>query len=80
VDSYYILAAAYLENDQKEFALEILTELEFLHKDHDASFLGGIDLLQDLELNTAPQYFQHKLKGKFIDFKLDNFDEYLEKL
>ncbi|MBD3841577.1 MAG: hypothetical protein IE909_06770, partial [Campylobacterales bacterium] len=80
VDIFYILAAAYFQSDQRDFAYEILTELEFLYHDTDAKFLGGIKLLQDLKLNTVTQYFQTKFYGKFIDFELVGFDEYLESL
>jgi len=80
VDSYYILVAALLATNQKELAYVTLGELEFIYGDKDAKFLSGVALLQELKLNTAPQYFEYKLKGKLVDFRLANFDNYLESL
>ncbi len=80
IDSYYILASALFSSNNKESAYATLSEIELLYNDRDAKFLSGIRLLQDLKLNSAGQYFQHKLSGKFIDFRLTNFDEFLESL
>ncbi|MEA3513095.1 MAG: hypothetical protein U9R37_05790 [Campylobacterota bacterium] len=80
IDSYYILVAAYLSSNQKELANATLSELQLLYKDTDAQFLTGISLLQDLKLNSAPQYYKNKLKGKLVDFRLENFDLFLENL
>ena len=80
VDSYYLLIAAYLASGEKELAYTILSEIELIYKDKDAKFLSGVKLLQDLKLSTVTQYFQNKLDGKLVDFKLKNFDDYLESL
>jgi len=80
IDSFYILVAGLLSSDQKELAYATLTELDLLYNDKDARFLGGIKVLQSLKLSSAPQYFKDKLKGKFIDFRIKNFDDYLESL
>jgi len=80
VDIYYILVAALFSSGQKELAYTTLTELEFIYSDRDAKFLSGIRIIQDKKLNTAPQYFRHKLKGKLVDFKINNFDNFLESL
>ena len=80
IDSYYILIAALMYSGQQELAFVTLSEIEFIYGDKDAKFLSGVALLQELKLNTAPQYFEHKLKGKMVDFKLTNFDNYLESL
>ena len=58
----------------------MLGEIGFLYNDTDAKFLEGVSLIQDLKLNTAPQYFQKKFKGGLMDFKLEGFDEFLESL
>ena len=80
VDSYYLLIAAYLASGEKELAYTILSEIELIYKDKDAKFLSGVKLLQDLKLGSVTQYFQNKLDGKLVDFKLKNFDDYLESL
>ena len=80
IDSFYILIASLFASNQSALAYVILSEIEFIYKDKDAMFLNGVKLIQDLKLNTAPQYFKYKLKGKLVDFKLSNFDEFLETL
>jgi hypothetical protein len=79
-DSYYILAAAYLQTKQKQLAYITLSEIELIYNDRDAKFLSGIRLIQDLKLNSAPQYFYFRLQGKLIDFRLVGFNEFLESL
>lgn len=80
IDSFYILIAALFSSGKKELAYATLTEIEFLYKDKDAKFLSGIRLIQDMKLNSAPQYFRDKLKGKLVDIRLKNFDNFLEEL
>jgi len=80
IDSFYILIAALFSAGQNELAYATLTEIEYLYKDKDASFLSGIRLIQDMKLNTAPQYFQNKLQGNLLDIRLDKFDDFLEEL
>ena len=80
IDSYYILAAALFAANKDDSAYITLSEIELLYNDRDAKFLSGIRLIQDLKLNSAVQYFNHKLEGKHIDFRLKNFDNFLESL
>jgi len=80
IDSFYILIAALFNSGQRELAYATLTEIELLYKDKDAKFLSGIRMLQDMKLNSAPQYFKDKLEGKLIDIRLNNFDNFLEEL
>lgn len=80
IDSFYILIAGFFSSGQRELGYATLTEIELLFKDKDAKFLSGIRLLQDLKLNSAPQYFRDNLKGKLIDIRLNNFDDFLEEL
>jgi hypothetical protein len=79
-DSYYILIAAYFASNQKALAYATLSEIELLFKDQDAKFLSGVQLIQDLKLNTVSDHFIYKLKGKLVDFRLKNFDQFLESL
>ena len=80
IDSFYLLIAALFSADQRELAYTTLTEIELIYNDKDAKFLSGIRLLQDMKLNSAPQYFRDKLKGNLIDIRLKNFDNFLEEL
>lgn len=80
VNSNYILIAAYLSSGKKELAYLLLSELEFIYYDNDARFFSGVKLISDLKVETIENYFKYKLKGKLIDFKLKNFDNYLESL
>ncbi|MEA3354195.1 MAG: hypothetical protein U9Q33_10300 [Campylobacterota bacterium] len=80
VDSYYILAASYLGSKDKEMAYVTLSELELIYNDNDAKYLNGTVLIQQLKLNNIEQYYKKKLKGKLIDFKINNYDEFMESL
>ena len=80
IDSYYILAAALFAAKNQESAQVTLSEIELLYNDRDAKFLSGIRLIQDMKLNSAVQYFLYRLEGKHIDFRLKNFDDFLESL
>ena len=80
VDTFYILCAALFSSGQTELAYAVLSEIELLYNDKDAKFLSGIRLLQDMKLNSAQQYFQYKLNGKLIDFRLNNLDDFLESI
>jgi len=80
IDSFYLLIAALFSSNQKELAYATLTEIEFFYKDKDAKFLSGIRMIQDMKLNSAPQYFRDKLKGKLVDIRLQKLDDFLEEL
>jgi len=80
IDSFYLLIAALFSSNQKELAYATLTEIELIYKDKDAKFLSGIRLIQDMKLNSVPQYFRDKLEGKLVDIRLNNFNDFLEEL
>ncbi len=80
IDSYYILIAAFFASGQENLGFASLGEISFIYNDQDAKFLEGVSLLQDLKLNTAPQYFNYRFKGGLLDFKLEGFDRFLESL
>ncbi|NQY54508.1 MAG: hypothetical protein HRT42_13165, partial [Campylobacteraceae bacterium] len=54
--------------------------IKALLNDQDADFLSGVQLIQELKISSALQYFKGKYHDSFIDFKLVNFDKYLESL
>ena len=75
-----MLIASYLSANDYSNASATLGTLQFELNDHDAQFLSAIELLQELKLNTARQFFKYKYKGDLIDFKMKGFDKYLESL
>ncbi len=80
IESYYILIAAFFASQQENLGFATLGEIGFIYNDQDAKFLEGVSLIQELKLNTAPQYFNYKFKGGLLDFKLEGFDRFLESL
>lgn len=80
IDIFYIQVAGLFSSGQNELATATLSEIELLYSDKDAKFLSGIRLIQDMKLNSALQYFQYKLNGELIDFRLKNFDNFLESI
>jgi tetratricopeptide (TPR) repeat protein len=76
----YMEVASYLELGQYNDAIVTIELIKAILKDEGANFLIGVQLLQDLKLRSAKQYFTNEYNDSFIDFKLENFDEYLESL
>jgi len=75
-----LLSAAYLSMGEESNALATIGELQFKYNENDAKFLSGVQLLQNLKFNSASQLFTKKYEGFFIDFKLDNLDNFMESL
>ncbi len=78
--TYNLLVASYLSAGDYVNASATLTMMEFELKDDNARFLNGIQLLQDLKLNSAKSSFRKPYTGRLIDFQLKGFDKYLEDL
>jgi len=78
--TYNLLVASYLSAGDYVNASATLTMMEFELKDDNARFLNGIQLLQDLKLNSAKSSFRKPYTGRLIDFELKGFDKYLEDL
>ena len=76
----YLLISSFLRAEDYSNASATLGMLQFEQNDNDAKFLNGVQLLQNLKLNTANSSFKDKYKGFLIDFELKNYDEYLESL
>ena len=76
----YMEVASYLELGQYSDAIVTIELVKAILKDEGANFLIGVQLLQDLKLRSAKQYFTNEYNDSFIDFKLENFDDYLESL
>ena len=76
----YLIVAGLLEaNKYQEASLQI-SLIKNLLNDSGADFLTGVQLIQDLKLSSARQYFIKPYYDTLIDFKLEGFDKYLESL
>jgi hypothetical protein len=78
--TYNLLIASYLSANDYSNASATLAMMQFDLKDENAKFLNGVQLLQDLKLNSARISFKKPYDGRLIDFKLEGFDKYLEDL
>jgi len=78
--TYNLLIASYLSANDYPNATATLTMMQFDLKDENARFLNGVQLLQDLKLNSAKSSFRKAYTGRLIDFELIGFDKYLEDL
>ncbi len=76
----YLLVAALLEAGRYNDASLQISLIKGLLKDKGADFLSGVQLIQELKLNGAKQFFDYKYTDSLIDFKLENFEKYLESL
>lgn len=76
----YMEVAAFLELGKYNDALVTIELIRAILKDEGANFLIGVQLLQDLKLKSAKLYFTNEYNDSFLDFQLENFDDYLETL
>jgi len=75
-----LLSAAYLSMGDESNAMATIGELQFEYNDSNAKFISGVQLLQNLKFNSASQLFTKKYEGFFIDFELENIDNFIESL
>lgn len=76
----YLVVAAYLQlKEYNEASLQI-SLIKALINDSDANFLNGVQLIQELKINSAKQFFAHPYYDTFIDFELIGFDNFLESM
>lgn len=76
----YLVVAAYLQlKEYNEASLQI-SLIKALINDSDANFLNGVQLIQELKINSAKQFFSHPYYDTFIDFDLLGFDNFLESM
>lgn len=76
----FLVVAAQLEAEKYNDALLQISLIKAVLKDNAADFLTGVQLVQDLKLNSASQYFKEPYLDSLIDFKIENFDKLLESL
>ncbi|MGD9554981.1 MAG: hypothetical protein AB7V28_11410, partial [Arcobacteraceae bacterium] len=76
----YLMVAAYLQQKEYNEASLQISLIKALINDSGANFLNGVQLIQELKINSAKQFFSHPYYDTFIDFDLIGFDEFLESL
>lgn len=76
----YLQVAALLDQEKYNEASIQISLIKAVLNDHDADFLTGVQLIQDLKLSSAKQYFKSKYLDSMIDIKLKGLDEFLESL
>jgi tetratricopeptide (TPR) repeat protein len=78
--SMYLMVAALLEAGRYNDASLQISLIKAILNDKDADFLTGVQLIQELKISSAKQFFSNPYLDSLIDFKLIGFDEYLESL
>ena len=76
----YLIVAALLESKKYNEASLQISLIKAILQDSNADFLTGVQLIQELKLNSASQYFNKPYLDDFIDFRLVKFDDLLESL
>ncbi len=76
----YLKVAAYLEENRYNDALLEISLVKALLNDSNADFLNGVQLIQELKINSAIQFFRFPYEDTYIDFELVGFDKFLESL
>ncbi len=76
----YLIVAGLLEAGKYDEASLQISLIKALLKDNGADFLTGVQLIQAMKISSAKQFLKAKYIDSLIDFKLDNFDKYLEEL
>lgn len=76
---YLVVAALLDDGNYNEASLQI-SLIKGLLKDNSADFLSGVQLIQELKINSAKQFFKKVYLDDMIDFKLEGYDKFLESL
>lgn len=76
----YLVVAALLDDGKYNEASLQISLIKGLLKDDGADFLTGVQLVQELKINSAKQFFKKPYIDDLIDFKLEGFDKFLESL
>jgi len=76
----YLIVAALLESGKYNEASIQISLIKGILNDSGADFLTGVQLIQELKLSSASQYFPEPYLDSLIDFRLINFDKLLESL
>lgn len=76
----YLMVAALLEANRYNDASIQISLIKAILNDNEADFLTGVQLIQDLKVTSAIQYFKEPYMDSLIDFHLLNFDTLLNSL
>lgn len=76
----YLIVAGLLEDKRYNEASVQISLIKAILKDSGADFLSGVQLIQDLKIHSAKEYFKEPYFDSLIDFKLLGFDDFLESL
>lgn len=76
----YLYIAALLEDKRYSDASIQITLLKAISNDQNAQFLTAIQLIQELKITSAKQFLTQPYLDSLIDFRLIDFDIYLESL
>jgi len=76
----YLIVACYLDAGNYNEASIQISLIKSLLNDSASEFLTGVQLIQELKISSAKQFFLKPYTDDMIDFKLEGFDEFLETL
>ncbi|WP_419767319.1 tetratricopeptide repeat protein [Arcobacter sp.] len=76
----YLVVASYLDDNRYNDASVQISLIKGLLKDSGADFLTGVQLIQELKISSAKQFFLKPYLDDMIDFKIEGFDKFLESL
>jgi len=76
----YLIVAALLDDGNYNEASIQISLIKGLLKDNGADFLTGVQLIQELKISSAKQFFLKPYLDDMIDFKLEGYDKFLESL
>lgn len=76
----YLIVAALLDQNRYNEASIQISLIKAILNDRGADFLSGVQLIQDLKISSAKQYFKDKYTDDLIDFRLEKIDQFLESL
>jgi len=73
--SMYLGVAAFLEAKRPEDASIQIALIKAFYKDKNTDILTAIQLLNNMNINSAKQFLENRYKNPYIDFRLARFDE-----
>jgi hypothetical protein len=76
----FLVVAAYLNGGKYNEASLQISLIKAVLNDNDANFLTGVQLIQELKLNSVSQYFKKPYMDSIIDFRLSKIDDFLESM
>lgn len=76
----YLTVAALLEDGKYNEASLQISLIKGLLKDNGADYLTGVQLVQELKINSSKEFFKKIYLDDMIDFKLEGYDKFLESL